>query len=114
MNILVTRINFILTITWSLAYGCGQQQNRRDKKCRQINDDFGGHGDAAVRCGMQHPMEHIQSFIRSHWMPLSGKCLRRIAPTAAMVDKFELNTQNTNKTQILPSDYRTFLLEKAL
>jgi len=31
MNILVTLVYLILTITWSLAYGCGQQQNRRDK-----------------------------------------------------------------------------------
>jgi hypothetical protein len=30
-------------------------------------------------------MEHIQGFIRSHWMPPSGKCLCRITPAAAMV-----------------------------
>jgi hypothetical protein len=34
-------------------------------------------------------MEHIQGFTRSHWMPPLGECLRRIAPTAAMVDEFE-------------------------
>ena len=89
MNILVTLIYFILTITWSLANGCGQQRNCRDKKCRQIDDDFRGHGDAAVRRGVHRPMEHIQGFTRSHWMPPSDGCLRRIAPTAAMVDKFE-------------------------
>ena len=50
MNILVTRINFILIITWSLAYSCGQQWNRRDKKCRQIDDDFNDHNDVVVRC----------------------------------------------------------------
>jgi hypothetical protein len=27
-------------------------------------------------------MEHIQGFTRSHWMPPSGECLRRIALTA--------------------------------
>ena len=48
-----------------------------------------GHGDAAVRRGAHRPMEHIQSFTRSHWMLPLGKCLRRIAPTAAMVDEFE-------------------------
>jgi hypothetical protein len=26
---------------------------------------------------------------RSHWMSPSGECLRRIAPTAAMVDEFK-------------------------
>ena len=37
----------------------------------------------------QRPMEHIQGFTRRHWMPPSGKYLRRIALTAAMVDEFE-------------------------
>ena len=48
-----------------------------------------GHGDAAVRRGAHRPIKHIQGFTRSHWMPPSGECLRRIAPTAAMVDEFE-------------------------
>jgi hypothetical protein len=34
-------------------------------------------------------MEHIQGFTRSHWMPPSGESLRRITPTAPMVDEFE-------------------------
>jgi hypothetical protein len=41
-------------------------------------------------------------------MPLLGKCLRRIAPAAAMVNEFVETTQNTNKTQFLPSNYSTF------
>jgi hypothetical protein len=36
------------------------------------------------------------------------ECLRRIAPVAAMVDEFKRNTQNTNKTQLLASNYGTF------
>ena len=53
-------------------------------------------------------MEHIQGFTRSHWMPPSGECLRRIAPAAAMVNEFVETTQNTNKTQLLASNYGTF------
>jgi hypothetical protein len=53
-------------------------------------------------------MEHVQGFAGSHWMPPSGKCLRRIAPAAAMVNKFVETTQNTNKTQLLASNYSTF------
>jgi hypothetical protein len=34
-------------------------------------------------------MKHIQGFTQSHWMLPSGKCLHRIAPTAAMVNEFE-------------------------
>jgi hypothetical protein len=41
-------------------------------------------------------------------MPPSGECLRRIAPAATMVDKFIETTQNTNKTQLLASNYGTF------
>ncbi len=33
----------------------------------------------------------------------SGKCPRRIAPAAAMVDEFKWNQKYTNKTQLLPS-----------
>jgi hypothetical protein len=38
----------------------------------------------------------------------SGKCLRRIASGAAIVNKFVETTQNTNKTQLLASNYGTF------
>jgi len=41
-------------------------------------------------------------------MTLLGECLRRIAPVAAMVNKFVEKTQNTNKTQLLASNYGTF------
>jgi hypothetical protein len=50
-------------------------------------------------------MEHIPGFTGSHWMPPSGKCLRRIAPAAAMVNKYIENTQDTNKKLFLASNY---------
>jgi hypothetical protein len=53
-------------------------------------------------------MEHVQGFTGSHWMPPSGKCLRRIGPAAAMVNEFVETTLNTNKTQLLASNYSTF------
>jgi len=59
-------------------------------------------------------MEHILGFTRSHWMPPSGECLSRIAPAAAMVSEFVETTQNTNKTQLLASNYHIFLLVKAI
>jgi hypothetical protein len=40
-------------------------------------------------------------------MPPLGKCLRCIAPVAAMVNKYVENTQNTNKKLFLASDYGT-------
>ena len=90
------------------SYGSGRQQMDCNKKCRQIDGKFDCHGNAAVRCGVHHPMEHIQGFTRSHWMPPSVECSHRITPAAAMVKEFESNTQNTNKTQLLASNYGTF------
>ena len=85
------------------SYVSGQQPIGNNKKCRQIADDFDCHGNAAVRCGAHHPIEHIHGFTWNHWMPPSGECLRCIAPAAArMVDGFIETTQNTNKTQLLP------------
>ncbi len=78
-----------------------------DKKCRESAGDFNHHADAAVQFGAHCPMEGIPGFTRSHWMLPSGECLRRIAPAAAMVDKYIENTQNTNKKLFLASDYGT-------
>jgi hypothetical protein len=36
-----------------------------NKKCRQINDDFDGHGDAAVQREAHRPMEHIQASLEA-------------------------------------------------
>ena len=83
------------------SYVSGGQRIDGNKTCRQINGNFDCHGDAAVRREAHCPMEHIQGFTRSHWMPPSGECLRRIAPAAAMVDEFVETTQNTKKKLFL-------------
>jgi hypothetical protein len=90
------------------SYGSGQQRISKNKKCRRIAGDFDCHADAGVQRGAHRPVEHIRGFTRSHWMPPSGKCLRRIAPVAAMVDGFVETTLNTNKTQLLARNYGTF------
>ena len=89
-------------------YVSGKQQIDNNEKCRQISGNFNCHADAVGQRGAHRPMEHIQGFTRSHWMSLLVECLRRIALTAAMVDEFEQHTQNTNKTQLLASNYGTF------
>jgi len=53
-------------------------------------------------------MEHIQGFTGNHWMPLSGECLRRIAPAGVMLKELIETTQNNNKIQLLPSNYVHF------
>jgi len=97
-------------MTMFFSYVGGQQWIGDNKKCRQITGDFNCHGDAAVRLGAHCPIEHVQGFTRSHWMPPSGKCLRCIAPAAAMVNKFVETTQNTNKTHLLASTFRALAL----
>jgi hypothetical protein len=77
-----------------------------DEKFRRVAGNFDYHADAAVQCRVHHPMEHIQGFTRGHWMLPSGKCLRRIARAAYMVDKFVENTQNTNKKLFSASNLR--------
>jgi hypothetical protein len=78
-----------------------------DEKFRESAGDFDHHADAdaTVWCRVHCPMEHILGFTRSHWMPPLGKCLRRIAQAAAVVDKYVKNTQNTNKKLFLASNY---------
>ena len=92
------------------SYGSVQQQMDGNIKCRRIAGNFDCHGNAAVRRRAHCPIaiEHIQGFAQSHWMLSLVDCLCCIAPTAAMVDKFKWNTQNTNKTQLLASNYSTF------
>jgi len=58
------------------------------KKYTSNAGDFDCHADATMRCGVYRLMEHIPGFIRSHWMPPSGKCSHRIAAVAVMVDNF--------------------------
>jgi hypothetical protein len=96
-----------MIIPWSLPTVGGNNGIEDNKKCRESAGDFDHQADAAVGCGAHCPMEHIPGFTRSHWMLPLGKCLRRIAPSAAMVDEYVENTQNANKKLFVASDYST-------
>ncbi len=62
-----------------------------------IAGNFDGHADTAVQCRAHCPMERINGFMQSHWMPPLGKCLHCIAPAAAMFDDFEWNKKKLTK-----------------
>ncbi len=79
------------------SYCYGQQQIGYNKKCGRIAGNFDCHADAAVQHGGHRPIEQNQGFLRSHWMPLLGECLHRIAPAADIVDEFGRKTQNPPK-----------------
>jgi hypothetical protein len=51
--------------------------------CSSVVVHFDGHGSLPVQYKAHHPMQHIQGYSGSHWMPASGNYLLRIAPVAA-------------------------------
>ena len=93
-----------------LAMVMGNNKSATKTNAGESSGIFDCHTDVAVRCGAHCPIpiEHVQGISWSHWMPPSGECLRHIAPAAVMVDEFVETTLNTNKTQLLPSNYSTF------
>jgi len=53
---------------------CKQRVND-NRKCRRIAGDFDCHGDAAVQCGVHHPMKHILGFTRSGCRHRASACI---------------------------------------
>jgi hypothetical protein len=68
------------------------------EKHREIACHFDDHEDAAVRCGAHCLVAHIPGFTTNHRMPPLGKCLRHIAPVAAMVNDFDCKHKKLTKT----------------
>ena len=63
----------------------------------------------AINKGIMTTSSHLKILtFQEEMKKLQKDCLRRIAPAATMVDKFVETTQNTNKSQLLPSNYSTF------
>ncbi len=88
-------------MTWSLAYGCGQQQNQWRQKIHSNASNFDGHADTVVRCGAPdgaHPWLHVK--------PLDaaiGRVSMLYCPGGRHGRWFWMTQKNTNKTQLLPS-----------
>ena len=65
-------------------------------KCPSIAGHFDGHGEA-LKQHMRHlPMQHVQGYTWSHWMPPSGNYSLRIAPAAARSTANKTNMQNVS------------------
>jgi hypothetical protein len=91
------------TITWSLAYGCGQEQNLRQQKIPvkrwqfQRPCGYGGAMRGASHNGA-HPWLHAK--------PLDaaiGQMPTLYCPGGCHCQQFRMKQKNTNKTQLLPS-----------
>jgi hypothetical protein len=52
-------------------------------KCTSSASRFDGHGSAPEQYRWHCPMQHVQGYSRSYWMPALGDYLLRIAPAAA-------------------------------
>jgi hypothetical protein len=52
-------------------------------KCTSSAGCFDNHGGAPEQYRQHHPMQHVQGYSRSHWMPTMGDYSLRIAPAAA-------------------------------
>ncbi len=81
----------------------------------EISDNINEGESLAISIAMAMQRYNAGAFLNRarpglHWKPLdaAGKCLCCIAPAAAMVNKFVETTQNTNKKQLLASNYGTF------
>ncbi len=92
-----------MTITWSLAYGCGQQWNRRRKQIHVKRWQFRwpcGYGGAMRGASPDgaHPWPHAK--------PLDATIGQVPAPYhlgGCHGWRFWMKQKNTNKTQLLPS-----------
>jgi hypothetical protein len=62
----MTMVKSLMTIKCPLSAGC-----------------FDGHGGLLVQYKVHLPIEHIQGYTGSHWMPPLGNYLLCIAPAAA-------------------------------
>jgi hypothetical protein len=54
-------------------------------KCSKLAGNFDDHTAGLIWHKSHRLMKRIRCFMRSHWMPSSGECPRRITPAAAMV-----------------------------
>ena len=52
-------------------------------KCTCVAAHFDGLMDVLVLCGVHPPMQHVQGYSGSHWMPPSGNYSLCIASAAA-------------------------------
>jgi hypothetical protein len=67
--------NYLLRIAPAAARATANKT--ATKKCTSFASHFDGCSGVPVQYRMYHPIEEIQGFTRSHWMPPSGKYCSR-------------------------------------
>ena len=67
-----------------LSYDYAKQKRRWvTNECTFVAGHFDDHVEALKRYMRHCPMQHVQGYSRSHWMPSSGYYSLHIAPAAA-------------------------------
>jgi hypothetical protein len=68
-----------------------------ESTCSSNIGHFDGHGGPPVQYEVHYPMQHVQGYSRSHWMPPLGDYLLRIAPAAARATANKMTTKKCTK-----------------
>jgi hypothetical protein len=67
--------------------------------CSSNVGHFDGHGGPPVQNKVHCPIQHVQGYSGSHWMPPSGNYLRRTAPAAGRATANEMTTKTKKCTK---------------
>jgi hypothetical protein len=62
-------------------------------KCISVAGHFEGHASALEQYRRHPPMQHVQGYPGSYWMPSSGNYSLHIAPAAAMAAATKMMTK---------------------
>jgi hypothetical protein len=65
------------------------------KECTSVAGHFGGYVNVLKQYTWHHLMQHVQGYIRSHWMPPLGNYSLRIAPAATRATSRQTTMKNT-------------------
>jgi hypothetical protein len=65
--------------------------------CSSVIGHFDGHGSPPVQYKVHRPMQHVQGYSGSHWMPPSSNYSLRITPAAVRATANKRMTKNVPK-----------------
>jgi hypothetical protein len=65
--------------------------------CSSVIGRFNGHGGPPVQYKAHHPMQHVQGYSGSHWMPPLGDYLLCIAPATTRATANETTMKKITK-----------------
>ncbi len=110
-NNMVAQFYLLQTITWLLAMVVWRQKSSMGENTCWLLAVLIAMVMHQVQYNLHCPIEEVQGFKRSHWIPPLFECWRCIAPAAALVINFGW-IKNTTKTQQLASNCTVLSIQK--